>query len=463
MSSRFLLALLALLASLGFASRPASAQEVDRATRGVDRERLPAGKPAPDPAPVVSSTLRAPSVVEDDLDPSLFPERIEQQAEPQEPESLLEVEHGGKLWTVGGYDTNVFRSERGTKGDGFGQAHGEAELLLKLPNGGELFLEVAGESLVYSKQNRANEHYVSTFFEYFQVATDWLELGVQNAFEFSRLNLLDDVGDLLPRGRFGSIDEEPRAFVILRPGDPEGLDEGVFHMRDLSFELGTSYRYKDYEENRGVDSLDYQELRFDLSIRYRVARSPRSRLKLKYRFRRRDYRQFRARERDGLIGTFAPTLDLERHQLNLRWTQQIQLEQFWGRVVVDLGLTYNRDTYRNDRSYREASFSLGLEWWPVKDATRVDVAARGIGRDFLVRRPSQDGGRLRHRLLRFQLGVWQRLWNLEQGWSLEAGTRPGETLMLAVFGTATATLWRSRDFREDYDRLVVSAGLELSW
>ena len=450
--------------SLALRNYLSSAQEVDRATRGVDRERVPAGKPAPNPpAPVVSSTLRAPSVIEDDLDPSLFPERIETSLERDEPESSLEVEHGGKLWTVGGYDTNVFRSDRGAEGDGFGQAHGEAELLLKLPNGGELFLEVAGESLVYLDQHRANEHYVSTFFEYFQVATDWLELGVQNAFEFSRLNLLDDVGDLLPRGRFGSFDEEPRAFVILRPGDPEALDEGVFRLRDLSFELGASYRFKDYEENNSVDSLDYEELRLDLSLRYRISRSPRSRLKLKYRFRRRDYREFRARERDGLIGAFAPTLDLERHQLNLRWTQQIQLGYFRGRVVVDLGLTYNRDTYRNDRSYRETSFSLGLEWWPIRDATRVDLAARGIGRDFLVRRPSQDGGRLRHRLLRLQLGLWQRLWNLEKGWGLDSGTRPGDTLMLAVFGTLTATFWRSRDFQEDYDRLVVSAGLELSW
>ncbi|MGE0712982.1 MAG: hypothetical protein AB7N76_24440 [Planctomycetota bacterium] len=449
-----------LLLSLVIVAGAARGQELDRATPDPERRRTVSEREA-GAAPVASSTRsvrRAPRVVEEDLDPDLFPDPdAARPGEPEQEGGRIEVDHGGKLWTAGGYDSNVFRSETGHRGDGFGQAHAETNVQLRFPHGGELFAEIGGETLVYFQRDQADEHYVSAFLEYFQVVTSWLEVGAQNAFEYSQLNLLDDRGDLLPRGRFGSVDEEPRLFLILRPGDPERADEGWLRPRDLSLELGASYRLKDYDENTGVDSLDYVEARLDAALRYRLARSPRAQLKLKYRFRRRDYREFRARERDGLVSAASPHLDVERHQLDLRLTQQIEYGYLHGRLIADVGLVYNRDDYRNDRSYREVSGTVSCEWWPVQSYTRVDLGVRGIARDFLVRRPTTTGGHLHHRSLRLQVGVWQRLVSADEG------ARPGETPVLALFGTAVMTIWRSGDLREDYDRLVVSGGLELSW
>jgi hypothetical protein len=438
----------------------AGAQEPDRATP--ERIRSHGEEGAGETAPVTSSRRHAPRVVDDELDPSLFPRSLDDQDPIDEggaeaEESGIEVDHGGKLWVAGGYDNNVFRSDRREKRDAFGQAHAEAEILLKFPYGGELYMELAGETLTYLQREKANEHFVSAFLEYYQIVSPWLEVGAQNAFEFSRLNLLDDTGDLLPRGRFGSLDEEPRVFAILRPGDADDPTGGAFLVRDLSFEFGASYRIKDYEENRGLDSLDYEEMRFDASIRYRIARRPRSRIKLKYRFRRRDYRQLRARGRDSFVAADSPHLDLQRHQLNLRWTQQIKLKAYEGRVVADVGVTYNRDTHRNDRSYRELSGTISAEWWPVRDRTRVNFGVRATARNFLVRRPNGRSGHLRHRLLRFRVGVWQRLL------SSDDAAKQGETPVLALFSTASYTFWRSDDFREDYDRFLINAGLELSW
>ncbi|MBL4850226.1 MAG: hypothetical protein JKY65_32255 [Planctomycetes bacterium] len=423
----------------------ARAQEFDRASENPESRR--------EAAPITSwsSGLR---VVPAELDLSEFPVAPDEHSIRKAPEPSDEwIRLAGKIQAAAGYDHNVFRGEQKLTGDGFGLTHGEAEALIKLPTGGELFLQVAGETLVYLERNRANEYYGSAFVEYYQPVTGWLEVGVQNAFEYSRLNLLDDNGDLFPRGRFGSLDEELRLFTILSAPIESG------ELAKLSLEIGSSYRLKDYQENSGLDSLDYRELRFDASLRYKVsAGSARSRLKLKYRFRRRDYREFRARERDGAVGVMSPHLDLERHQLSLRWTHRTAIEDVKVRFAAEAGLSYNRDDYANDRSYRQASMTLSAEVWPIANTTQIEVSLRGIARDFLSRQPSGGGGRLHHRLIRVRGRVWQRLWT-SQGADSLANT--GVTL--AVFTAFSVTFWRSDDSGEDYDRMLFRGGLELSW
>lgn len=432
----------ALLVSLPAAS---SGQEFDRASQNPELRR--------EPAPVTSDSRVGVQVVPAELDLSGFP--VPPPGWAEDPTSDPQddwIRLAGKAQVVGGYDHNVFRSERNLTGDGFSQAHGELEALIKLPTAGELFLQAAGDTLVYFERNRANEHYTSGFVEYYQPISGWLEAGVQNAFEFSRLNLLDDNGDLFPRGRFGSFDEEVRLFAIFSP-PPEAGD-----LTKLSLELGGSFRLKDYQENTGLESLDYQEQRFDASLRFKISNSPRSRLKLKYRFRRRDYREFRARERGGTVLPGSPRLDLERHQLNLRWTHRATLADIPFRVALEGGVSYNRDDYQNDRSYRQASMTVSGEVWPIKNRTRLEVSFRGILRDFLSRQPSGGGGRLHHRLMRVRAQLWQRLWSLNKGDSLA-----DNGLTLALFSSFSVTFWRSDDTDEDYDRMLVRGGLEVSW
>jgi hypothetical protein len=180
---------------------------------------------------------------------------------------------------------------------------------------------------------------------------------------------------------------------------------------------------------------------------------PRARLKLKYRFRRRDYREFRARDRDGTIGPDEPVLDLHRHQVNLTYFQDLRLGAQELRLVLGVGAAYNRDLHENDRSYREGSVSAQLEWWPVPQqegkgwGTKLELSVRGVARDFLVRQPPTDGGHLRHRLIDVSVGVWQRLGDLP----------------LAVYAEATATHWRSGDPLEGYERFIIEGGVELFW
>ncbi len=458
------------LAALSLLGSGAAAQEVDRAGADPDRPHHlapPEDEPLlAEPAPVVSaapgSTVRPPRFADEPFELPALEAFDAGLAEPADEVRADEPKRASLTWqgqtrVASGYDDNVFRADRGETRDGFWRVHGELELLVRLPNGGELFGEVSGETLQYFEQHPANEHYVATFFEYFQPLATWADAGVQNAAELSRLNLLDDNGDLFPRGRFGSLDEEIRLFTILRPPGAGEQDEDGLHPRDFALELGASYRLKDYEENSGVDSLDYQELRLDASISAKLARNPRSRLKLKYRFRRRDYREFRARTRAGSTAPDAPHLDLERHQLNLTWYQDLEISGVRARLSAGVGAVYNRDLFENDRSYREASFTLSVECWVVPDATRLDVAVRAVGRDFLVRAPSVGSGHLRHRLLTVTLGVWQRVLGLREERARD------DWLTLSAFAEGAMAAWRSGDPDEDYDRLVIQAGLEASF
>lgn len=406
---------------------------------GAKPDPQPSQPPGPPPPPDASGRVPRDQgkptgrFIDEPFDPSALPSPP---PPPEEPSLLdrITLRPELKLRLGAGYDSNVFRAERGRTADGYGRARGEAELLAAFPGGTELFGEVAGEATQYLERHRANEYVGSTFLEVFQPVTGWLDVGAQNTFEASRQNLLDDNGDLFPRGRFGSLDEELRLYAIFRPHE------------DVALEVGAAHRWKDYEENSGVESLDYREVRLDASASWRLLKSPRTRLKLKYRFRRRDYRELSARDRDGLVPIGgAPTLDLHRHQVNLTLFQDLKLSGQELRLVVGPGFTYNRDLFQDDRSYREVSGSLRVEWWPLPQRTRLDLSTRGVARDFVVRRPPGRSGLLRHRLVDVTLGCWQRL---------------GE-LPVAVYAEGTAALWRSGDPLEGYERFIFEAGLEV--
>ena len=64
-----------------------------------------------------------------------------------------------------------------------------------------------------------------------------------------------------------------------------------------------------------------------------------------------------------------------------------------------------------------------------------------------VRQPAGQGGHLRHRLFELNVELWQRLGDLP----------------LAVFAGGVASLWRSGDPTEDYDRYLIEGGLEVFW
>lgn len=345
----------------------------------------------------------------------------------------VELRLEGRARTGLGHDTNVFRADRGAKGDGFVHARGELEVLAEFPNGSELFAELTAETRNYFERHEADEQFGAVFLESFHPVTDWLDAGGQMTLEYSRLNLLNDNGDLLPRGRFGSFDAEPRGYLIWRP------------LTAMALEGGLSYRYKDYEENRGVDSLDYTERRVDTSLSYKLSRDPRSRVKLKYRFRHRDYRELRARGRSGFLQPNSPRLDLYRHQLSLTFYQELGFGEQRLRLITTFGGAYNHDIFENDRSYREGSLGFRAQWWPVPERTRVDFGLRGVARNFLVRQATESGGHLRHRLISVTFGVWQQL---------------GE-LPIAVYANGRALVWRSGDVREDYDRYLGEAGVEV--
>lgn len=396
------------------------------------------GDPSAQPVPDQGQRRDDKFIPEGGLDPTLLPQPGAAPRLQEEPSlwEQIQLRLEGRVRAGLGHDTNVFRAQRGRTDDRYARSQAEVELLLAFPQGAEVFFELSGEALSYFDRHKADEYFGSGFLDVFQPLTSWLDVGGQVSLELSRQNLLDDNGDLFPRGRFGSADAEPRLYAILRPH------------ADLAFELGASQRWKDYEENRGVDSLDYQETRLDGAVSWKIARQPRARLKLKYRFRRRDYRELRSRERDGTIDPAAPHLDLVRHQLTLTWYQELTLGPTDLRLIASAGGAYNEDLHENDRSYREASVSLRAEWWPVREKTRFEATMRLLGRDFVVRRPDDgSGGRLRHRLLDATVLVWQRLFD----WPL------------AIYASASATVWSSRDLLEDYERFLFEGGLELFW
>lgn len=363
----------------------------------------------------------------------------------------VEVKKDGRVRLQLGYDSNVFRSaDRSKHADGFFHGLGEAEVLFRFKEGRELFLSGAGEGIAYFTRPKANEMYVSGFGEYFHPIALWLDAGVQNTLEYTRQNLLDDNGDLLPRETFNSFDEEPRLFAILHSADV------------LSLEVGSGVRYKNFDEEPRQPSLDFYELRADAAVRARVPWWPDGKAKVKYRWRERDYFVLRALSRRGIPEPSAPRLTLERHQVNASFAQKVHPFETDLTVTLGYGFTYNQDTWRNDRSYREHAGSLRFEWWVVKETTRIETEIRGGARDFLVRRVTIDpqrlhlptiaqgavatGHHLRHRFVDVSALVWQKIVD-----------------HIAVVAEVAWFDWASNEPLESYGRFVFQAGIEGSF
>jgi len=167
----------------------------------------------------------------------------------------ISVKANGRARLSLGYDSNVFRAERGAQGDGFFHGFGEAQVLVAFPEERELFASVSGEGITYFREKEANETYGSSFIDYYHPFSPLFDLDVQNTFEYSAQQLLDDNGDLLPRAKFNAYDEEVRATGILHLG------------ARLSFELSGGARYKAFEDNPGLPSLSYWEARGSAGVR----------------------------------------------------------------------------------------------------------------------------------------------------------------------------------------------------
>lgn len=377
------------------------------------------------------------------LAPGPGPEKPKEGEQPRSFLEGVEIKPDGRARLQLGYDTNVNRSPD-ARGGGFFHGLGEVEALARFKEGRELFLSLTGEGVAYLHRSNADEMYVSSFGEYFHPVTDWLDTGVQNTLEYSRQNLLDDNGDLLPRESFNAWDEEPRAFAIFHAGD------------QLSFEMGGAFRWKDFEEQKGKASLDFYEIRGDAAVRVKIPWWPDAKIKVKYRFRERRYKQLLALTRDGAVDLVAPKLTLDRHQVNTTFSQKLRPFETEITITLGYGFTYNQDQFDNDRSYREHAGSLRVEWWLVKEWTRLEGELRGGARDFIVRQtdaakdalgnPIESSVLLRHRFLDVSFLVWQQV--IEH---------------LAVVAEASWFGWNSSEHGESYRRFVFQAGLEGSF
>ncbi|MBI3722699.1 hypothetical protein HY251_01900 [bacterium] len=349
----------------------------------------------------------------------------------------IETKADGRIRLELGYDSNVFRAERGRTSDFFFHGYGEGNLLVRFPGERELFASVTGEGLAYGKQDLANEAYGSSFADYYHPLTSRLDVEVQNTFEYSRQNLLDDNGDLLPREKFNAYDEECRVAFIAHATD------------ELSFEIGGGFRWKDFEETFGIPSLDFYEARGNAGARFKIPWWPESKLRVRYVFRERHYLQLRANLRDGAFVREDPKLVLQRHQAIVSYSQRVEIPSPFSKnpmqlsVVAGYTFTYNGDIFENDRSYREHSGSLRVEWWIVREWTRLELEVRGGTRSFLVRRaPSQAG--LRQRFLDSSALLWQKVYD-----------------HVAIVGEVAWFLYDSTDPTESYGRFVGQLGIEV--
>ncbi|MEZ0230712.1 MAG: hypothetical protein ACAI25_18970 [Planctomycetota bacterium] len=353
-----------------------------------------------------------------------------------------------------GYDSNVFRAERGRRGDGFFHGYGEAQCLVTFPEERELFASVSGEGISYFKEQAVNETYGSSFVDYYHPLSSVFDIDVQNTFEYSAQNLLDDNGDLLPRAKFNAYDEEARGTVIIHLGPR------------VSFEVAGGGRYKAFEDNPGLPSLSYWEARGAGAIRYKVWAD--GRFKLRYVFRDRRYLELPANLRDGSAATNNPKLELQRHQAITTFSQRADL--FGMRFVAQLNYTYtyNKDTFQNDRSYQEHSLAGHVEWWPIPTWTALDFDVRGGDRLFLVRRTLRRGDprfgtHLEQAYCEITIGAWQRLIGPATRGPDGDFANSERGLCVALTFETSYYIYQSTDIRSSYARFIVQGGIEASF
>lgn len=349
----------------------------------------------------------------------------------------VDVKANGRARVELGYDTNVFRAQSGKKEDGFFHGYGEADLLVTFPGERELFASVSGEGIHYFHNAIANETYAESFIDYYNPLTSVFDVDVQNTFAYSAQNLLDDNGDLLPRAKFDSYDEEARATLIAHAG------------QRLSFELSGGGRYNAFEDNPGLPSLSFFEIRGSGGVRYKPWAD--ARLRIRYVFRDRLYTELPANARDGSVVAGDPKLELQRHQFLATFSQKLDL--FGMRFVAQLGytFTFNQDMFQNDRTYHENAVTAHLEWWPFPDWTELLVDLRGGNRAFLVRRTLVRGDPL--------FGT-----RLEQNY-LDVTVAFQQKIVehISVVVEASWFIYESTDIRSSYERFVAQGGIEASF
>lgn len=349
----------------------------------------------------------------------------------------IQYKADGKARLELGYDSNVFRAETGRTGDGFFHGFGQGELTITFPGERELFASLSGEAIQYFHQGVANETYADSFLSFYNPLSSVFDVEVQNSFEYSAQNLLDDNGDLLPRAKFDSYDEDARVTLIAHAGPK------------LSFEVSGGGRYNDFEDNPGLPSLTYYEARGSAGVRVKPWTD--GRFRIRYVFRDRRYTELPADTRDGTNVPGDPHLEEYRHQLVATFAQKVEAAGM--RFVAQIGytLTYNLDLFQNDRTYREDAWTTHLEWWPFPDWTELAFDLRASNRDFLVRRTLQRGNaafgtRLEQSYVELTLSASQKI--VEH---------------VSIVGEISWYLYHSTDIRASYERFVAQGGIEASF
>jgi hypothetical protein len=345
----------------------------------------------------------------------------------------IETQFDGRIRLEMGYDSNVFRSERGHSGDSFFHGLGEGNALVRFPGESELWVNGVAEGFHYLDFGLADEMYASCFADYYHPLGSIFDLDFQNTVEYSRQNLLDDNGDLLPRQKYNAIDEEFHAAVIAHLG------------KWLSWDAGAGYRVKHFDPTVGLPSLDFQEIRGDTGLKWKIPWWPDGRLKVRYIFRDREYFEFQAALRNGTSTPSDPKLELQRHQVKTTYSQKVELFDMVFTAALGYTFTYNQDTFQNDRSYREHAISFRLEWWIVKEWTKLEFELRAGTRSFLVRRTILDQP-LRQRYLDVSMLFSQKI--IEH---------------LSLVGELGWYIYHSDDPGDSYGRLLVQGGIEASF
>ncbi len=384
--------------------------------------------PSPD-APPTPPAPKAPAPA--DQPPSTGP------ATEPSPLDEIEVKSNGKLRLELGYDSNVFRSDHGRVGDGFFHGYGEAEVRIDFPDQSEIYASVSGEGFQYFRQPIADETYAGAFVELYHPINSVFDIDVQNDFEYSAQNLLDDNGDLLPRAKFDSYDEGGRVTLIAHAS------------QQLSFELSGGARIDEFEDDPGLPSLSYWEARGSAGLRYKPWKN--GRFRLRYVFRDRRYFSLPANLRDGTLDPDDPKLELQRHQVIAGLSQRLDLGPTLFIAQLSYTFTYNKDTFQNDRTYIESSLSAHVEWWPVPEWTQFVLDVRAGDRLFAVRRTLQRG--------ETEFGT-----RLEQSY-LEMTLSASQKIVhhISIVGDLSWYLYHSTDVNSNYARFVVQGGIEASW
>jgi hypothetical protein len=380
---------------------------------------------------------QAPASQAKPVEPSESQPKGDSKSETTTRDEEIQFKADGKAHLELGYDSNVFRAETGRRGDGFFHGYGEAELTITFPGERELSASVSGEAIQYFHQGVANETYADSFVTYYQPLSSVFAVEVQNSFEYSAQNLLDDNGDLLPRAKFDSYDEDARATLLAHLGSR------------VSLELSGGGRYNAFEDNPGLPALTYYEARGSGGIRVKPWAD--GRFRVRYVFRDRRYTELPANVRDGTNVPGDPLLELYRHQVITTFAQKVDV--FGMRFVGQLGytLTYNLDLFQNDRTYREDALTARLEWWPFPDWSELAFDLRASNRDFLVRRTLQRGNpafgtRLEQSYIEMTLSASQKI--IEH---------------VSIVGELSWYLYHSTDVRASYERFVAQGGIEASF